>query len=83
VTEVSLQAGFAVQLSVAKTDKVTGTSLWFGGERTFGDGDTEEIVGGCVSTTVTLPVHEAESPPASVTVNWTEVVPNGYGPGGV
>ena len=48
VIVVILHTGFGVQLSDAETDTVTGTSLLFGGQITFGDADTEAIVGGCL-----------------------------------
>jgi hypothetical protein len=40
------------------------------------------IVGGVVSTTVTLPVHWLVAPLLSMTVNNTLVVPSAYGPAG-
>ena len=77
VIVVILHTGFGVQLSDAETDTVTGTSLLFGGQITFGDADTEAIVGGCWSTTVTLPLQEAERFCVSVTVSFTPLVPKG------
>ena len=69
VIVVILHTGLGVQLSVAETDTFTGTSLLFGGQSTFGDAATEAIVGGCSSTTVTLPLQEAERLSLSVTVS--------------
>ena len=77
VIVVILHTGFGVQLSDAETDTVTGTSLLFGGQITFGDADTDEIVGGCLLTTVILPVQEEERFWVSVTVSFTPVVPKG------
>jgi hypothetical protein len=70
-------------LSEAETDTVTGIISLFGGHSTFGDAETEEIVGGCLSTTVTFALQVELSFSVSVAVRVTDVVPTGYGPAGV
>lgn len=78
-----MQTGVPPQLSEAETVTVTGTILWFGGQRMFGLAVTAPIVGGWLSTTVTVAAHELEAPLSSVTVRVTLVVPKPYGPAGV
>jgi len=46
--------GFWSQLSEAETDTVTGIISLFGGNSTFGDAEAEQVVGGCLSSTVTF-----------------------------
>jgi hypothetical protein len=47
---------------------VTGTSLWFGGDRTAGFADTPVIVGASVSLTVTVNEHEPPVESEQITV---------------
>jgi hypothetical protein len=75
VIVVIMHTGLEVQLSVAETEMFTGTSLLSGGQSTFGFGDTEEIVGGCLSTTFTVPLQVAVKFAESVTVSVTGVAP--------
>src|SRR5436309_11830887 len=63
--------------SVAITLTVTLTIWWFGGQRVFGDAVIETIVGGVVSTTVTVNEPCAVLLCASVAVHCTVVVPRG------
>src|SRR3990172_7037879 len=64
-------------MSRTETASVTGTSLWLGGQRTFGLAVREAMTGSVVSTTVTLVVAVALFPEASVAVKVTVVVPSG------
>ena len=52
------------------------------GEVHSATGAGQEIVGSCLSTIVTLALQDAESFSVSVTVNFTDVTPNPYGPAG-
>ena len=54
LTAAILQTGAASQLSDTGATMVTGTILWFGGQRTLGRAVTVPIVGGVVSCTVAL-----------------------------
>jgi hypothetical protein len=83
VIPVILHTGLGSQLSDAETETVTGTTVLFGGQSTFGEAETEEIVGGCLSTTVTFALQVEVSFSVSVAVRVTAVVPSGYGPAGV
>ena len=74
-TDVILQTGAAVQLSEVVAETVTGTILWFGGHRVLGLAVTLVMVGGVVSTTVTVAEQEADAPLLSVAVRVTPVLP--------
>src|SRR5260370_36798540 len=54
VIPVILHTGLGSQLSDTETDTVTGIILLFGGQSTLGDAESAAIVGGCLSTTVTV-----------------------------
>jgi len=64
----------ASQMSDTDTATVTGTSLWFGGHKTFGVAATFEMVGGVVSTTRTVDVHADGLAAVSAPENMTGVV---------
>jgi hypothetical protein len=59
----------------------TGTIAWFGGHSRFGDALTLLIVGGVVSTTVTVVEQEPVLPARSAAWQDTGVVPSLYEPG--
>jgi len=73
-----LLATVGSQTSVTLTARVTGTSLWLGGESTFGVALTLVMVGGVVSATVTLDAQAALMlPEESVASHEIAVVPSG------
>ena len=67
-------------VSVTATDTVTGTILWSGGHSVAGLADTEVITGAVVSLTVTLVTQVLVLCDPSVTLQLTELVPNGKVP---
>src|SRR6185436_16036818 len=64
----------ASHTSDTDTLTATGTNLWLGGHKTFGVAVTLPIVGGVVSTTRTVDVHEDGLPAVSEVENLTGVV---------
>ena len=64
-------------MSDAETATVTGTILWFGGQRTFGLAVTLPMLGGVVSTTFTVTVSDAIPPLPSFTVRMLVFFPKG------
>jgi hypothetical protein len=74
LTEVIWHTGVPSQKSDTDAETITGTILWFGGHKTLGLAATLWMLGGVVSTTVTVPWQESESKPSS-TVRVTRVLP--------
>lgn len=73
---VILQTGFESQASESETATLTGTSLWFGGHKTFGLADAAAITGGFVSRTVTAESHVLPFPDPSVMLQENGVEPS-------
>jgi hypothetical protein len=67
VIPTNVHAGLGSHVSCATTERVTGTNLWFGGHRTLGVTETEEITGGVVSWTLTSELQMLLLPALSVT----------------
>src|SRR5262245_16549807 len=76
-----LQVGDGSQMSDADTDRVTGTRRWSGGHKLPGLAVTLLIVGGVVSTIVTVCWAVDVFLDASVAVQVTFVIPRGKSPG--
>ncbi len=76
VTEMILQVVSRSQLSNAETAMVTGTILWFGGQRAGGLAE-RLISGGVSSITVMSTVSGSESAMPSLTTRVMVVVPTG------
>jgi hypothetical protein len=79
VTDVIWQLCAAVgsQTSVTSTANCTGTSVWFGGQRTSGVTLALVMTGGVVSATFTSDRHVLVFPEVSAAVHDTDVVPSG------
>src|SRR5262245_46954977 len=74
VIDVSTKPGFGLHTSLTVTVAVMGTSLWFGGQSTFGL-KVKAMVGACVSFTVTVAMQLRSFPVSSRAVNFTTVGP--------
>src|SRR5687767_11638996 len=74
VIDVSAKVGFGLQTSATLTLAAIETSLWFGGQRTFGL-RVKLIVGAWVSATVTVAEQVLWFPVSSVALNCTTVGP--------
>src|SRR4249920_2418481 len=72
--DVRTKLGFGLQTSLTVTLAAIGTSLWFGGQRTFGF-RVNAIVGCWVSFTVTVAEQVLWFPLSSVALNCTTVAP--------
>jgi hypothetical protein len=72
LTEEIWQARTGSHLSVDKTLTVTGTILWFGGQRIFGLALTLSMTGGVVSTTATAELHAVAPAKPSSTSSSTQ-----------
>jgi len=68
-------------MSDTSTLRTTERRLWFAGDRVLGLALTVVIVGGVVSTIVTVEVAVLVLPASSLAVKVTVVVPNGNAPG--
>src|SRR5262245_51613712 len=82
VIDVSTKPGFGLQTSLTATVAVMGTSLWFGGQSTFGL-TVKLIEGAWVSCTVTVAEQLRWFPLSSRAVNCTTVGPRPKNEGAV
>jgi len=76
LTEMISQIGEASHTSPTGTLTATETILWFGGHRISGLAVTGAILGGVVSTTITVELHSAVFPESSKALQPIEVSPS-------